>query len=101
MRNARYAGVVRPPVVRNARRAARDSVPGVVPNSARGAGVVPYWCGSAERPLCRVIACRGGAIMQGGTRATAASPPNPSLQPTAAREIVRFLTPLLRRARGR
>jgi len=59
--NARGAGVVRTPVVRMARCAVRDRVRRVILPNARCAGVIPGWCGSAERPLCRVVPCWGGA----------------------------------------
>ena len=61
VRNARGASVVRTRVVRMARRAARDRVRWVVPTSARRAGVIACWCGSTKRASCRVVPCRGGA----------------------------------------
>jgi len=69
--------------------------------NARCVGVIPCWCGSAERPLCRVIACRGGARGLAATRNDGGQPAEPIVAADrCARKIVRFLTPLLRRARG-
>ena len=74
---ARDADVIRRRVVRCARPIARARVLGVIPSNvsscrcdcvrrviptnARRAGVIACWCGSAERPLCRVVPCRSGA----------------------------------------
>ena len=69
---ARGAGVVRWPVVRNARRAERDRVRGVVSSNARGAGV---------------IACRSGAVMRGASeRHSPARPTRRSSRPLRARD---------------
>ena len=90
VRIARCAGVVRRLVLLFARSRQRDRVLGVVPCKAycarrairwawfqpnarcagrdRMLGVIPCLCGSTERPLCRVVPCRGGAVMRTTTQ---------------------------------
>ncbi len=67
---ARCAGVIRWPVVRIARYAARDRVLGVVQIKARRASVVPCRCGARMPPMHVSVGSQ---------------PPNPPFQPTAAR----------------
>jgi hypothetical protein len=82
---ARCAGVVRPPVVRNARCAQPDRVLGVVLMEARGAGV---------------IACRCGTRMPGaGEPAWPAHPTRPCSRPLRARDRLLFDTLCVARLR--
>ena len=82
---ARYAGVVRSPVVLIARCAQRDRVLGVIPSSARCAGV---------------IACRRGADMRAASeRHSPARPTRRSSRPLRARDRSLFGTLVVVRLR--
>jgi len=115
-RCARRASVVRPPVVRCARCAARDRVQGVIPTEARRAArdpvqrVVPTARPSCRRDPVRVwfqptLVVPRGSVLRWGAYAEQASDGGHPAEPIVAadrcaREIGAFLTHVLRRARG-
>jgi len=92
VREARGAGVVRRPVVRMARRAARDRVPGVVPPHARCAGVI-----ACSGWFCRTPIMPRGSVLGWCAYAEQANDGGQPAEPIVAadrcaREIVAFLT---------